>query len=242
MSLLDFLKPRPVDQLVMESFPLHTERPEWAKHAPAQVEAACERGADVLGFTETRGPEMAECKRIAEAHGYHWFQAKMDANRNVTLCVKKHFKVHHHEDVVVFNNHRVSVTFDFFGSMVTVFQMHWESTDEGHRIQSLSLIEAMRKASAGSGLSFYMGDSNPHPRPQSRPDSEPNRIMRKAGMPVVYETLKHYPRNIGVNVVGHNKADGRVKPKHATAHPALGSDHIPVTVAFGVKRARRHAA
>lgn len=226
-----------VDLLVLESFPLHTEEPRWAAHAPAQVRAACERGAHIIGLTETRGTTMDECKQIAKAHGYKWFQANMDAHRNVSLLVKKGLKVLHHDDVVVFNNHRVSVTVNFNGSKVTVYQMHWETTLHGHIEQSKSLIAAMEKTSTGKGLSFYMGDSNPHPRPQSDPDSQPNKIMREAGMPVIYHELHDYPANVGVNVIGRNLKDTRVTPKRATGHAALGSDHIPVTAVYAIKRA-----
>lgn len=224
------------DLLVLDSVPLHTEDPTHAAQAPAQVEAACKRGAHFIGLTETRGPSMAECWRIAERYGYNVYQAHMDPSRNVTLLVKKDLKVLGHTDETVFNNHRVGVTVEFHGSHVTVFQMHWESTDKGHLVQSQALIEAMTKASAGRGLSFYMGDSNPHPRPQSLPDSQPNKIMREAGMPVIYEELHTFPSNIGVNVIGRNLKDGRVKAVKVETNLALGSDHVPATATYKVRR------
>lgn len=225
------------DILRLDSCPLHTERPEWAAHAPAQVEAACKRGADFIGLTETRGATMAECRRIAEAHGYQWFQAKMGSARNVTLLVKKGHRVLDHTDEVVFNNHRVGVTVEWHGRRVTVYVMHWESTDKGHQVQSEALISAMQTTSRGTGLSFYMGDSNPRPA-QGKPGSQPNTIMSEAGMPVIYEELGHYPPGIGVNVIGRNKADTRVKALLADTFPALGSDHIPCVARYKVWRVR----
>lgn len=230
-------------ELVLESAPLHTERPDWAAHAPAQVEAACKRGAHVIGLTETRGPVMAECWKIAESFGYQVFQAPLDAHRNVTLLVKKGLHVLSHDAVAVFNNYRVSVTFEFHGGKVTVYQMHWESTDKGHQVQTDALVEAMTLTSKGSGVSFYMGDSNPHPRPQSRPDSQPNARLKAAGCPVIYEELGDYPKNIGVNVIGRNLKDTRVKPVKVETHDSLGSDHIPATATYSIRdrrRLRRH--
>lgn len=224
------------DTLVLESFPLHTEDPFHASQAPAQVEAACKRGAHVIGLTETRGPTMEAAKRIADEHGYAWFQAKMDPHRNVSLLVKRGLDVTHVSDEVVHNNHRLGVTFRFHGSEVTVYQMHWEPTDNGHKVQTDALVEAMTATSKGSGLSFYMGDSNPHPRPQSNPASLPNKFLREAGMPVVWEELHQFPAGLGVNVIGHNLADRRVKTVSAELHPALGSDHRPATATFKVRR------
>jgi endonuclease/exonuclease/phosphatase family metal-dependent hydrolase len=239
MSLLSrFRRRRTEDLLVLESVPLHTERPEWAAHAPAQVEAALKRGAHVIGLTESRGPTLAEVKRRVAAHGYKWISAPLDAHRNVTLLVKGGLKVLDSGAIAVFNNYRVWVTFEFHGSKVTVFQMHWESTDKGHEVQTASLVAAMNLASKGSRLSFYMGDSNPHPRPQSRPDSQPNGRLRAAKMPVIYEELGHYPPNIGVNVIGRNLADKRVKAVKVETHDALGSDHIPATATYAIRRHR----
>lgn len=225
------------DTLRLDSCPLHTERPEWAAHAPAQVEAACKRGAHFIGLTETRGATMAECWRIAKAHGYQVFQAHMDAARNVTLLVRGDLKVLDHTDETVFNNHRVGVTVDWHGHPLTVFEMHWESTDKGHQVQSEALIAAMQKASQGKGLSFYMGDSNPRPE-QGHPGSQPDTILSQAGMPVIFEELGHFPPGIGVNVIGRNKADGRVKAILADTFPALGSDHIPCVATYKVRRVR----
>jgi hypothetical protein len=227
-------------ELVLESAPLHTEHPNWAAHAPEQIRAACQRGAHVIGLTETRGPVVAECKQIAESFGYQWFQAPLDAHRNVTLLVKKGLHVLGHTAVAVFNNYRVGVTFEFHGSKVTVYQMHWESTDKGHQVQTDSLVEAMTLTSKGSGLSFYMGDSNPHPRPQSRPDSQPNARLKAAGCPVIYEELGHYPPNIGVNVIGRNLKDTRVKPVKVETHDPLGSDHVPATATYSIRDRRKH--
>jgi hypothetical protein len=180
---------------------------------------------------------MAECWRIAREHGYQVFQAHMDPARNVSLLVRGDLKVLSHTDETVFNNHRVGVTAEWKGNRITVFQMHWESTEKGHRVQSEALIAAMQEASKGRGLSFYMGDSNPRPR-QGVKDSQPDTIMSEAGMPVIFEELGHFPPGIGVNVIGRNKADGRVKAILADTFPALGSDHVPCVATYKVRRLR----
>lgn len=226
---------RPVDDLILESCPLHTEKPEWAAKAPSQVEAACKRGAHLIGLTETRGSSIDEAKKIAASYGYTWIQAPMDQHRNVSVLVKKGLTVLHQEAVEVFNNYRVGVTVDFHGSRVTVYVTHWEPSDKGHQVQTAALTAAMTASSKGNGISFYMGDSNPS-KPQSTKGSQPNALLSAAGMPVIYEELGHYPAGIGVNVIGRNKADGRVSAADVKAYPALGSDHVPVVATYRVKR------
>lgn len=224
--------------LTVGSCPLHTEKPEWAAHAPAQVLAACKRRSHVIGLTETRGPIVAEVKKIAQAQGYDWYGSPLDSHRNVTLLVKRSLRVVSHEAKVVNNNYRVGVTFEFFGSEVTAFVHHWETTDNaGQRVQTHSLIEAMTEASKGSGLGVYMGDTNPT-KPQHMKGSEPSATLKQAGMPSVWQELNEFPPNLGVNIIGHNLADTRIKTLSARLYPALGSDHYPAVARLRVRRLR----
>lgn len=223
------------DTLVLESFPLHTEKPEWAAHAPAQVTAACRRGAHVIGLTEFR-QKVPEMTAVAHQHGYTVYGSHKDAHRQVAILTKRGIKVTNHDDVVVSNNHRVGVQFDFFGSQVTVFETHWETYDNERELKiTHSLIEAMTKASEGSGLGFYMGDTNPT-KPQRVKGSEPSTTLRKAGMPSIWQELDEFPAHMGVNIIGRNKADTRVKAKSAKLFPPLGSDHYPMVATYSIKR------
>lgn len=233
---------RTVDRLTLENFPLHTEEAQWAAKAPAQVGAACVRGAHVIGLTETRKQATLDnMKQVANAHGYDWYTAPYDKHRNVSLLVKRTLDVVDHGAVLCNNNYRVWVSFKFHGRIVTVYQMHFERTDNnGKMIQTEDLIQASHESSKGSGISVYMGDSNPS-KPQHMAGSQPSTRLKEAGMPTVWQELNHFPSNLGVNIVGHNaKQDTAVTTKSATLHDPLGSDHAPAFCVFDVKRRLFH--
>lgn len=229
---------RRTDHLMLEEFPLHTERPDWAAKAPEQVRSSCKRGAHVIGLTESRMglAPMQEARRVAEGYGYTWFNSVSDGSRQVALLLKNWLEVLGQSDVVVGGDHRVGVTFRFHKSVVTVYQMHWtKANHENGLSQTHSLIEAMTASSAGKRLSFYMGDSNPTD-PQRMMGSQPGQLLKQSGMPTVWQELNQFPAHLGVNMIGRNLADTRVKAVSADLYPPLGSDHYPALARYAIKR------
>lgn len=231
-----------LDDLFIEEFPLHTEDPKHAAQAPAQIAAACRRGAHMIGLTETRKqPVLTEMKATAKRLGYDWLTAPYDRHRNVAILVRKALDVIHHDAVVVNNNYVVSVTIDFHGSKVTMHQSHIERTDnEADQVQAQAMVAAVRASSKGSGLSVYGFDGNPS-KPQRDPASEPNKTLREARMPSVFETLGRWPAGLGVTSLGHNLADTRLEVVKAELHDAMGSDHRPLFAHFTVRRLKSAA-
>lgn len=227
------------DSLVIECAPLHTERPEWAAHAPAQVEAAFKRGAHVVGFTEL-GPVhkalVAQLRTLATRYGYEWVQGKGDT----AMAVKSALKVKDGGSLHVNGSDDLTfVEFEFHGSRVTVYMNHWLTNHPANmatrQAQTAGIIAAMDLASKGAGLSFFMADSNTI-RVMSDPSSHPRAELNAAGYVLVYEELKEWPAHIGVNMIGRCKRDGRVNAARVETHDALGSDHIPVTATYRVRR------
>lgn len=228
---------RHTDNLVIESCPLHTERKEWAAQAPAQVDAACKRGADVIAFTEVHSTLAHDLARVCAKNGYGFFH---DVKADAALAFKMtldHAKASLVPGTVPF----VKVEFDFHGSAVTVFGLHWRTVKSGHMAdraaQTRDLIGAMAEASKGKRLGFFMADSNPD-KPLSDPTAEPRASLAKAGLLLVTTELSYYPVGLGVTTIGSNVRDPRVKAVKAEIHDALGSDHHPVTATYGVARVR----
>lgn len=224
------------DTFTLESAPLHTERPAWAAQAPAQFEAALKRGAHAIGLTEVHGHVATELARLASTYGYHWFHGRDDT----ALAVSAKVGEVHDASTPDYS----AATFQFHGSEVTVFMFHWPTNRKAHQSAREALtakaVEALHAASAGDRLAFYMGDSNPN-GPLSNPSTYPRSALDAAGFPLVYEEVNDFPAHIGVNVIGHAKADGRVTAQKVETFPALGSDHIPAKATYSVKRkARRH--
>lgn len=227
------------DTLRLEMVPLHTEKPQFAAHAAAQVKAACERGAHVIGFTELHPPLTAELGKIAESHGYRW----VTSGRDTGLAVKNHLSQFTSDEVVIEGRARTEVSFDFHGSKVTVFGCHWDTNEPKHSASraayTSALILAMRSASAGKNLAFFMGDCNPT-IPQRFNTSEPRKTLEAGGLLTVYTELGLFPNHIGATVIGRSKGDTRVKAVRVTTYPPLGSDHLPAGASFSIRRLARH--
>lgn len=231
------------DSLSLESFPLHTEEARWATHMPAQAEAAHKRGALVCGFTEvTRGHVADQLSQIAGDHGYHLIHGAGDT----ALTIKRDLKRLHEQGFVHVSGERgySSVTFEFFGREVTVYEQHWGTNKPAHHdvrvAQNKAIIEAMGKSGKGNSLSFLMGDCNPN-GPLKHPDTFPRKELNEGGIVTVYEELGVWPTHIGVNFVGKWGRDKRSKAKSVRVYDNMGSDHYPVHVKYDVQRLQ-HAA
>ena len=223
------------DTLVLESCPLHTERTIWAVHAPAQVDAACKRGADVIGFTEVQTHLVPELSSVAAKNGYafyHWggdvaVAYKMTLNATTS-----------HTAIGGLSNPLVHVVFDFHGSTVEVIALHWLTHHANHvagrAAQTSALIDAMDAAYSKGRHGFYLADSNPS-KAQSDPLSEPRRQLDAAGLPLAAEVCG-FPAGLGVTTVGYDRFDTTIKPVRLVLGDALGSDHQPATVTFRVQR------
>lgn len=233
---------RPVDHLVLEMCPLHTEKPEWAAKAPAQITAAFLRGADVIGFTEVSHGLPAELKAIAKEHGYRVLHGLGDtavaykASLSVTQAESAHdagLRAHCY------------VTFIWHNRTVTVYVFHWATGKPGHQgtrdAQTRILIEEMGKASRRANLGFYMADSNPS-GDGLRGHGEPQDSLRAAGLPLIYDEVGFPHEPVGVTTIGRNSKDTAVKGVRVTMHNPLGSDHKPATAVYAVKRRRFRAA
>lgn len=225
--------------LRLESAPLHTEAPKWAAHAPEQAAAVYQRGSHVVGFTEITKAVAPELTSLAEHYGYTFIHGEGDT----ALAIQSHLKVIKAEPFVHVAGLRgySSVRFTFYRNDVTVFNQHWGTDHPSHQAtrqaQTKALIAAMRKASRGARLAFYMGDANPN-KPLSHPDGFPRAELDAAGMPLVYEDLDKWPAHIGVNVMGHARKDTRVQVVHIDQHYPLGSDHYPVRALYAIHNAR----
>lgn len=225
---------RPVDHLVIESAPLHTERPEWAVKAPSQVAAACKRGADVIGFTEVHTSITAELAAVAKDHGYLWLHGTDD----VAIAYKASLTVLDSGDVPP----GLVLAFDFHGRRVAVFAVHWETLGSASKVKARTqrtadLIAAMGEASKSSHVAFFLADSNPS-KPLSDPTGEPQRSLAAAGLPLVWAELDTYPTGVGVTTIGRNSVDTSVSAVSVTLSDPLGSDHHPATATYGIKRIR----
>lgn len=229
----------PVDLLVIESCPLHTESPEWAAHAPAQVEAACQRGAHVIGFTECGDNDIAEQLGVVCAkNGYRFFNDKGDT----AIAYKATLT-----GVEVGNGSptrlRVPtfVKFRFHNRTVTVIAMHWATNKPGNqstRIEQTNLlIDDMNLASRSYNLGFFVGDSNPT-EPLRYSDGEPQASLTAAGLPIIYNEVGFPSEPVGVTTIGRNSKDTAVSALSVKMFDALGSDHKPAVATYGVKRRR----
>ena len=214
--------------LHLESAPLHTEKPKWAAHAPAQVEAACKRGADVIALTELRPSVTPKVREVGKKHGYTLYGL-----HDTGLLVKDSLKVHSHGQVAVAGRRRTHVTFEFGDSTVTVFGMHWATDKPAHAKdraeQTVSLVNAAHKAQKAGDFVFVIGDSNPT-APLAHKDGQPRADLNTGGFVLAYEQTK-FPRGIGVSVIASYK-DPNVKATSVHVHAALGSDHKPVDVHY----------
>jgi hypothetical protein len=236
MSTISRVFRRRSDRLVIESYPLHTERPEWAAHAPAQVRAACKRGADVIHFTEVTPDLVHSLAGVAAQHGYGFVHGE---GGDVALAFKmtldaKGSTVH----VPGSPRSMAKVEFDFHGSPVTVFGGHLMTPHPRNmavrNAQIAGVTGLMDAASKGKRLAFFMLDSNPT-RPLFSKSGSPRKEFDAAGL-VLASNEAHLSRNPGVTTVGRNLRDGRVKAVKAVLGSALGSDHQPLTVTYRVQR------
>jgi hypothetical protein len=214
--------------LVIESCPLHTERPEWAVHAPAQVTAACKRGAHVIGLTEVHKATKDKIQAAAEAHGYHFYYG---LGGPAILYKKSLTDVHTDAVHDAGTRTRSQITFKLGGNTITVFACHWATNSTANKAvrdaQTKSLIKAMDAASAGSHVAFYLADSNP--TVSLRRQGSPQKQLRLAGLPLIYDEVGFPKTPVGVTTIGRNKKDGHVHAVKVVPHPALGSDHQPMT-------------
>lgn len=231
---------RPRDNIKLEACPLHTEKPEWEAHAPAQIKAALRRGADVISFTEL-GPAhkatRAAAETLCKSHGYIFYGGASDSAiaYKKTLEGAKTGTVH-----IDGHRSRNHVSFTFFGRTVTVYADHWETTradpdNSTRNKQSKTMVEDMNKASVGSNISFCMADSNPT-KPLREPSGEPQKTLRMGGILMVWDELDHFPKGVGVTLIARNTDDTAVRAESAVLHDALGSDHQPATAVYSVKR------
>lgn len=230
------LRRRRSDTLRLESCPLHTERPEWAAKAPAQVAAALKRGADVIALTEVHTTLAHELARLCAQNGYGFFHGQGDVAvaYKMTLGAKA-------SNVAVPGcpTPFVKVEFTFHGSDVTVIALHLFTVRSSHMAiraaQTHALISEMQAASAGRRLAFFMADDNPT-KVQSNPTSEPRATLNAAGLWLVNEELSDWPAGLGVTTIGRAKADTRVTATGLVLSDPLGSDHSPETATFKVRR------
>lgn len=226
---------RPTRTLRLESVPLHTETAASAAQAPAQVRAALKRGAHVLAFTEVGRALSAELAPIAAAHGYDWVHGSSDT----ALAVKSRLHATHKEVEVIRSRTLLSVTFEFNGHQTTVYAMHWGTNGHSDSVQvreaqNKALIDALDSDSAGGGISFFMGDSNPT-RVLRDPAGSPRAALNAAGIVLIYQEARSWPPHIGVNMIGRPEKDGRVRGVRVFTHAPLGSDHYPVTAVYRVR-------
>ena len=216
--------------LILESAPLHTEKPVWAKDAPKQIEAALKRGAHVIALTELHTPVTGQARDLAEKHGY-----VLIGVHDTGLLVKGDLHITAHGQTKVAGRFRTHVAFDFNGETVTVFGMHWATNKPIHQkdrqAQTDSLIAAMKAASA-DGFAFVLGDSNPT-APLSNKSGEPRHSLNAAGVVLAYQQVHSFPRGIGVSVIACQK-NPHVKATKVSVGDALGSDHRPVTATYSV--------
>lgn len=224
--------------LRLESVPLHTERPAIAAQAPAQAEAAYKRGAHVIGFTEVNPHSKVPglLSALAVKHGYTWIHGGGDT----ALAIKDRLSIISRKDFVQVSGQRgyTTVTFKFHGSKITVIYQHYATNVPAHHAvreaQTRALIKEMDNASKGKRLAFYMGDFNPT-APLRDKTSHPRFELDHAGLPLVYSVLG-FPAGVGVNAIGYNSIDRRVRPKWVKTFPKLGSDHMPIQVGIKIKR------
>lgn len=223
------------DVLQLECAPLHTETSVVAAQAPAQVQAACKRGALVIGFTEVHTALSIQLRHIAGAFGYSWLHGDGDTAiaYKDSLTVVNSGEVH-----VIGTEYFTFVTVEWKGNTVTVIDQHWHTNNHVdaatiRAAQTQALVNQMKDESRKARIAFYMGDTNPN-KPLSDKHSDPRAALDKAGLPLVYEELGKWPNGIGVTAIGRNSVDKRVKAHGVLTHPALGSDHIPVTAFYDV--------
>lgn len=236
MSIKRHLRRR-VDHVRVESCPLHTERPEWALKAPAQVEAACKRGAHVIGLTEVHTHLAEVLGKVAADNGYLLIHDKGD-----TALLVKHGLANLNygslpvEGTTTFYSF---VSFDFHGRRATVYAFHWLTLGSDHtadrQAQTEAAVAAMNSASKGPNISFLVADANPS-KPLHFADGEPQHGLTAAGMLLVWDELETYPTGVGVTTIVRNSADTSVKAESVTLSDPLGSDHAPGTAVYAVKR------
>ena len=234
----------PRDYLKLEECPLHTEKPQWEAHAPAQIKAALKRGADVIGFTEL-GPAHKTTIRAAETlckqFGYVFHSGTSDA----ALAYKKLLpNAKAGTAHVAGRRGRNHVSFTFFGRTVTVFTDHWETMAHDkdgavRKVQTHSMISDMDAASAGPNLSFCMADCNPS-LPLRVPTGQPQRDLKAGGIISVWDELNHFPKGVGVTLIARNLRDTAVRAESVVLHADLGSDHQPATAVYSIKRRKTH--
>lgn len=227
---------RKSDRLTIESFPLHTERPEWAAHAPAQARAAARRGADVIHFTEVVGDLVHSLATEVADQGYGFVHGE---GGDVALAYKMSLDATGSTVPVVGSpRSMVKVEFDFHGSHVTVLGGHLMTPHPDHaavrQAQLAGLVNLVDEASKGKRLAFFALDSNPT-KPLSLPGGSPRQEFDRAGF-VLGSNEVHLGHNVGVTTVGRNARDGRVKAVKAVLGDALGSDHRPLTVTYRIER------
>lgn len=220
-------------RLFLESAPLHTERPDWAAKAPAQVSAAAARGAHVIGFTEVRQPALADqLGKLVAAHGYRWVHFP---EADVALAVKNTLRRVSTSCTIVDGRGRLAVSFRHGGEAFTVFGIHFDTNTPAHKASRLAqlegLIAAVDDANATS-LPFFLGDTNPD-GPLRVATSWPRATLDSAGMVLAYEEAG-FPKSVGVNTIGRSRAGGRVRCVDVQTHDALGSDHVPVTATYEI--------
>lgn len=221
--------------LRLESCPLHTERSDWAAEAPAQVAAACKRGADVIGFTEVKTYLVPALARIAAKNGYGFYHYGGDVAVAFKMTLSATTS---HSSVPGLTNPLVHVVFDFHGQAVEVIALHWLTHHANHlagrAAQTAALIDAMNASHNSGRVAFYLADSNPS-KPATDPTSEPRMSLDAAGLPLAFETVG-FPAGIGVTTIGLDSRNTSVKAVKVSTFDALGSDHIPAQVAFKVTR------
>lgn len=229
---------RRTDDLLLEECPLHTETPEWAAQMPAQVEAALQRGAKVIGLTELAGSHpayRAQVTALAAEYGYTPYFSGGDA----ALLYKSTLKEAVTWDVDLGGEVSAALSFFFHGRRVTVFVTHWPVNTTTHAADrdalTAALVTEVKKASAGTGVTFFMADSNPS-KPLSDPTGQPRADLDAGGMVLVGEELGSFPAGTGVTTVGRNAGDKAVKAASQVISPTLGSDHHPLTVTYKVTR------
>lgn len=233
---------RPHAVLRLECCALHTESPVHAAHAPAQVEAACKRGAHVIGLTEVNPharfvPDIAA---VAARYGYNFVHGGGDTAE----LVQARLKLLHTEPWGRVSGERgyTSATFRFHGHETTVFCHHFGTNVPAHHAvraaEVKTLVEQVQAAAFGRHLAFYMGDVNPD-RPLKDPEGFPRADLDHAGLPLIYEELNTWPEHIGVTALGHARKDHLVEALAVDVFDALDSDHRPVLGQWKVAHPKR---